>query len=110
MVKNPKIRNRQAEIEAKCPYKKSIGQNMEFMVEYSEPSPVGEGFTPGGGALCIIWVLGMCRPERYRFSRFWYKERCQFLRFGCFGIRNGVDFHDFGIKNGVSFYDLGVMV
>ncbi len=59
------------------------------------------------GALCIIWVLGMCRQERFRFSRFWYKngpfftilvykERCLFLRFGCFGIRNGLDFHDFG--------------
>ncbi len=48
-----------------------------------------------GGALCIIWVLGTCHPERYWFSWFWYKE--------------GLHFHDFGIRIDVSFYDLGFL-
>ncbi len=33
-----------------------------------------------GGALCIIWVLETCRPERHLLSRFWYKDRSPFIR------------------------------
>ncbi len=74
-------------------------------IEVFLPSPKWEGVTKGstslwilnfqsqGGALCIIWILGTCHPELYRFSQVWCKD--------------SLHFHDFGIRNGVNFYDLG---
>ncbi len=64
-------------------------------------SNLGTGDMPPGTVSILVILVEGVSP----FSRFWYKERCQFLRFGCFGVRNGLDFHDFG-KGTVSIFTI----
>ncbi len=71
----------------------------------SETALISSNMCAPGGALCIIWVLGMCPSEWYQFLPCWYKERSPFSRFW---NKDGVGFQDFCIRNRVHFHDFHV--